>query len=210
MSQLIQHSTRLYSCAADGINLAGNAQVQELVTDLNLQTSDQRFVNLSRKDNLSLSSQFTFDGLADGLRLGLSKGVCADNGCLYFSTGGLHELFVDTDYLLELGQTSVASHGGEEVEGDRSSCSAEQSVQSGGLVISANNGIIQKILQTRMLLSCSQKALKLSRNGIQYALFGSSYIGSIGISRVNAVKFDRGLMGSGTECPGGQLTGCYF
>merc|ERR1719491_2576909 len=92
-----------------------DTEVQKLVTNLHLQSAQDRWIDLCTEHNLFLRTHLRFHGERNGIQLGLGEWIRGDNGGLDLSAFGLHELRVGIDNLGCEWQPGVPRECGHEV-----------------------------------------------------------------------------------------------
>mmetsp|Transcript_500 Transcript_500/g.471 ORF Transcript_500/g.471 Transcript_500/m.471 type:complete len:221 (+) Transcript_500:271-933(+) len=192
----ISNHGNLRGCAADGINLVSNTEVQKLISNLHLQSSQNRWVNFGTQNNLLILSNLYLHGSLYSSLLGLCQRISRNDCSLNLSTLCLHELAVSVRNLRGIGQTGVSSKNHHKIQGYNADLSLEHLLNSLLLLITADKRILQKRLESWGVGSGKFNSSKLVLNGLEHVSLGSSSEGGIGIPSLQSIKTNGGSVGS--------------
>jgi len=135
----------LERCSGDFFDLGLDGKIEELVTNLDLDSSNDGGIDLRANHNFGGSLGSRLDGGGDSIGLPLGERIRADDGRVDFSTLGLHQGPKDVGDLGKFRETGVSGQGFAQIRGDqRDVLFRQQCLDLGGLIVSGNQRVFQK------------------------------------------------------------------
>ncbi|VEU35921.1 unnamed protein product [Pseudo-nitzschia multistriata] len=120
-------------------------QIQELISDLNLDSANNRRIDLGADNNLrcSLGGSLDRSRYVSGFFLG--QGIGTNDGSLNLAPLGLHECGKRISYLGKLVETGISGHGRAEIRSDfRNILFLEERLNLGRFFVPGNQGIVKE------------------------------------------------------------------